>query len=236
LNKFIERDEKIVKIFEKYDVENSSELKLLGLVKSVLNTKRRDLKKRESNFCNLIADSLKNYLNIDFSIINSGIFKGDNIYFEGYLFSSLDLHIEIPTNPKVVIVEVTGSFKLTIGRDLKNCIEKSLFKYPEPSKTFLHFSSGIKLIFDYKKSPKIIKLLYMGKYVNDDDKFMIGTLEDIYEKEFFDSKLIEYDLELKNLNDISEYYIVNNLNSIISCSIEERIVELNYKNDKNNVS
>jgi 5'-nucleotidase/UDP-sugar diphosphatase len=113
----------------------------LGIITESFET--QSVRQKESSFANLVTDSMQKAYGADIGIINSGAIRGAREYPSGYTISRGDLQRELPFNNIVVLVEISG-------QDLLEAIEFAKQNIEDRSGSFLHFSSGMRVVYDPK--------------------------------------------------------------------------------------
>jgi 5'-nucleotidase/UDP-sugar diphosphatase len=116
----------------------------LGIVAAPFET--ISVRQKESPFANLIADSMQKIYSANIGIINSGAIRGAREYPVEYTLSRGDLQKELPFNSVVVLAEI-------LGQDLLDAIEFAKENIENRSGSFLHFSAGMRVVYD-PKAPK----------------------------------------------------------------------------------
>jgi 5'-nucleotidase / UDP-sugar diphosphatase len=120
----------------------------LGLVQEPFET--LSVRKKESPFANLVADSMQKIYHADMAMINSGAVRGFREYPAGYAISRIDIQQELPFDNIVVLVEM-------LGEDLLEAIEFAKRNIEERGGGFLQFSSDVKVVYD-PTAPKMHRL------------------------------------------------------------------------------
>jgi 2',3'-cyclic-nucleotide 2'-phosphodiesterase (5'-nucleotidase family) len=177
---------------------------------------------QETNFGNVIADAMRNYMKTDLTIQNGGgirinIPKGDlNLY---------KINEAFPFINYVISVEMTG-------RDVKEALEHGLEKYPSGWNGGFPQVSGMKYVFDAAKpSGKRLMNVYVGdKEIEDDKTYTVATNDYLYQggdgyDVIKDSKLI-YNSGLL-IKDVFKQYVEEN--KVIEPKVDGRIEILNLK-------
>ena len=104
----------------------------------------RDVRSRESNFGDLVADAFRSLMNVDCALVNAGAIRGGRSHAPGPLLKAT-LVSEMPFSNCVGILQLTGE-------QLQCALEHGLKHYGEGRGSFLQVS-GIRVLFDAQQPP-----------------------------------------------------------------------------------
>ena len=140
----------------------------IGHTDILLNGERGDVRTKETNLGDLVADTLRLASGADIGIINGGAIRisiepGDVIVHDAY-----DVNPFLNT---LWLLEVTG-------KDLRNLMEFSYSHLGEVFGGFIQIS-GMTVKYDATKEPgsRVVSIEVKGKTVGDDDKFSLVTTD-----------------------------------------------------------
>jgi 5'-nucleotidase/UDP-sugar diphosphatase len=141
----------------------------LGVTSGPISTK--EVRKAESSFGNLVADSLRKVYNADIGIINSGAIRGNREYPASYWFTRNDIQLELPFGNIAVLAEISGE-------NLLRAVEFALSKIDDRSGSFLQFS-GMKVVYDSKSNPgsRVREIFVKGTPLDKNAAYKIATVD-----------------------------------------------------------
>ncbi len=134
-------EQKIQSYYVKYKDLSDTVITLKEDLDATFNT----LRSKESVFGNVVADAIKEALQADLSILNSGIFCSNSLYPKNKILLKKDLHSEFLFNNSLCLIEMKGS-------DLIEVLENSILLFDQKSPRF-PLVSGLKFSFDPNKEP-----------------------------------------------------------------------------------
>jgi len=158
-------DDVVKKIHD--DVEEILSQKI-GHTEIFLDGERENVRTKETNLANLVADSMRASTGSDIAVINGGAVRtsippGDITMKDAY-----------DVNPFINILWVMD----VTGKDLKNLMEFSYNKLGEVFGGFIQIS-GMTVKYDASKDPgaRVVSIEVNGQIVDDDDKFTLVTTD-----------------------------------------------------------
>lgn len=93
----------------------------IGRSEVPLDTRRTEVRGRETRFGNLVADAMRARMNADLAVTNGGGIRGDRTYPAGTELTRRDILAELPFGNTVLALEVTGA---TIEAALENGVSQ----------------------------------------------------------------------------------------------------------------
>lgn len=163
----IENDQEIMKFKKELEEQNKEDnSEIIGSTLYYLNGKKTDIRTKETNLGNLIADSILANVKADLVFINSkGIKSSIN---KGWI-SKGDVHKVLPSKDKIIIKKIKGAALLQV-------IEHSLSRYPDGEGLFPQVS-GIRIIFSQEEieQHRILRVTVNGEPLKKDQYYLIAT-------------------------------------------------------------
>lgn len=207
-------------IIEGYHAELSKKLEMVAGVSGCDMDARFDqIRCRETNVCNFVADVVRFTTKTDVCLLNSGSFRIDEIIPAGVI-KWKDIDNLFPITDHVIIIR-------TSGEKLLRAIENGLSQVPKMEGRFPAIS-GIRLKFDSSKpeGERIVEIKINGLPVNTKKLYTIATKEFLYKgKDGFDALM---DAEV--VQDDEQCPIVNtSLISFFKLMIKENMMWYNTK-------
>ena len=118
---------------------------VVGYTEVDLDTRFSQVRTRETNYGNFVADLARAYFDSDCCVINSGSIRNDAMIKSGLLNYSVISNI---INDILIVKEVPGSALLEM-------LEYSISNLPNTFAGSFLLISGIRFTYDYRKNPRI---------------------------------------------------------------------------------
>ncbi|EGR29458.1 ser thr protein phosphatase family protein, putative [Ichthyophthirius multifiliis] len=145
VTKKIEKDDEVQKIVDFYiQQQEQYNNQIIGHTNVDLDTRFKQIRTQETNFGNFYVDVLRNEVQSDVCIINSGTIRSDCIYPKGDITFSM-IQKALPFPDLIVVVKCSGL-------KLIQALENGVSKWPSFEGRF-PLVSGIKFEFDGQKQP-----------------------------------------------------------------------------------
>eukprot|EP00008_Paramoeba_atlantica_P009326 CAMPEP_0201489066 /NCGR_PEP_ID=MMETSP0151_2-20130828/21000_1 /ASSEMBLY_ACC=CAM_ASM_000257 /TAXON_ID=200890 /ORGANISM="Paramoeba atlantica, Strain 621/1 / CCAP 1560/9" /LENGTH=555 /DNA_ID=CAMNT_0047874535 /DNA_START=108 /DNA_END=1773 /DNA_ORIENTATION=- len=164
-----------LRVFQE-DVEKKMS-KTIGRFSCSLDARFNQIRTKETNISNMLADVMRDTMKADVAILNSGSLRADCIIEEGP-FTMKDFRRLLPMEDATIVLRVSGE-------QLLECLENGFSKYPATEGRFPCLS-GVRITFDPEKEPgsrirdAIIgkqELCKDGKLLLSDSRFSLVTKE-----------------------------------------------------------
>lgn len=124
-----------------YSSRLDSELgKVIGRASVALDTRRTEVRGRETRFGNLVADAMRTRTGADAALTNGGGIRGDRSYPAGSDLTRRDIVAELPFGNTVVVLEVTGAM-------IEAALENGVSRMAEVAGRFPQVS-GLRFVVD----------------------------------------------------------------------------------------
>lgn len=121
-------------VVRQYETRFSNALSAtLGETAVALDSRQAEIRSRETNFGNLVADVMRDRGGADVALVNAGSIRGDRLHQPGYLFTLNTVLEELPIDNRVVVLRLAGS-------DLRAALAHSLENEGGPLPRFLQVS------------------------------------------------------------------------------------------------
>jgi 2',3'-cyclic-nucleotide 2'-phosphodiesterase (5'-nucleotidase family) len=208
---------KIAEIISKYNKKSEAELsKVIGEAAVYLDEEGGNVRTRETNLGNFVADAMREAIAADIALMNGG---GIRVSINKGPITIGDVFSVLPFDDTVVVLEATGA-------DIRAALENSVKAYPEQAGRFLQVS-GMSFEFDPNKAPgeRVVSVSISGEPLDETKTYTVATNDFIaaggngYDM-FLDCKVIFSSGEM--LRDIVARYIEQL--GTVSAEVEGRIV------------
>ncbi len=139
----------------------------VGLAEVGLDGREREVRSRETNLGDLVADVIRERLGADLALLNGGAIRGNRLLPEGPI-TRRDLHQFLPFGNVLVLLEVQGAA-------LKEALERAVSAYPTPAGFFLQVS-GIRVVFDPSRRPgrRVLEVAVGGRSLDPARPYMLA--------------------------------------------------------------
>ncbi|CCO24342.1 bifunctional metallophosphatase/5'-nucleotidase [Maridesulfovibrio hydrothermalis] len=137
-------------------LEGKNSHQIVATSKIALDTKVGFIRTRTAPIGQLVSSIIRDKFKTDIAFQNSGGIRGDNIIPAGPV-NGEDINAMFPFGNTVTVLKVTG-------KTIKQILERSVHKLPEPSGAFLQ-TSGLHYTLDLKKTPQSLEINSIGKPV-----------------------------------------------------------------------
>lgn len=115
-----------------------------GRAEVPLDGREAEVRRRETNLGNFVADVMRERLGADVALLNGGALRGNRLLAAGPI-TRRDLHGLFPFGNVLVLAEVRGDA-------LRQALERAVAGSPRPAGAFLQVS-GLRLVFDPARAP-----------------------------------------------------------------------------------
>lgn len=163
------KDSQVQLMVERYENRLSNLLdEVIGRTLTPMNTQRTVIRKSESAFGNLLADTLKAYTDADIGLINGGTIRGERMYKANQHISRKDIISELPYRSNAVLLSVTGA-------QLSQAIEHGLSGLDNVLGSFLQVS-GLTIEFNSENAvgQRVITIKHKGKPIQPDALYKVA--------------------------------------------------------------
>lgn len=153
----IPEDPAILEIVRRYTAEMEEKMKKpIGWVSHDMDARASHVRLNESDIGNLLVDIMRNEVESDFAILNSGTIRTDAIIPQGY-FTMKDLFNLLPFEDLTCKTEITGAM-------LWKAMENGVSQWPKHEGRFPQVS-GFSFTFDPNQAPgsRIVEITVKGK-------------------------------------------------------------------------
>lgn len=153
-----------------YEAKLSRELDVeLGMTSTPLDSRRIEVRGRESSIGNLFADAMREMTGADVGIVNGGGIRGNKVYPAGSRLTARDVLTELPFGNRTVLLELTGSA-------LRSALENGFSKIDEAAGRFPQVSG---LIVEVDRSrpvgSRVVSLQVNGLPLDPDGRYTVAT-------------------------------------------------------------
>lgn len=163
----IEDDQEILEFKKELEEQNQKDNSaIIGSTLYPLNGKKNEVRTKETNLGNLIADAILAEVEADLSFINS---KGIKASIKKGLISKADVYQVLPARDKIVVKKIKGE-------NLLKAVEHSLSRYPKAEGLFPQLA-GMKLIFSKAEGVqnRVLKIMINGQQLKMDNYYLMAT-------------------------------------------------------------
>jgi 2',3'-cyclic-nucleotide 2'-phosphodiesterase (5'-nucleotidase family) len=130
----VEPDPDLKSVIDAYNAELDEDLLVpVGTTTVELDSQRRTVRTKESNFGNLIADAIRETLEADVAIANGGGIRGDRTYDAGTVLTRKDILSELPFGNVTVLIELSGADLLAALENGVSEVEDKAGRFPQVS-------------------------------------------------------------------------------------------------------
>lgn len=143
----------------------------VGVTDTALDTRRSAVRTGESAFGNLVADALRDFIDADVALLNSGGIRGNRQYPANSVLTRGDIQSELPFRNRVVRLELTGS-------QLRAALENGLAGYEDQTGAFPQIS-GMTVRFNPTNpvGQRVLEVRIGGRPLRDDQRYSLATLD-----------------------------------------------------------
>jgi len=146
INRTLKAEPKMARLVDSLSAEFMKQIsKPIGYVHCDLDTRFVRIRRRESAACSLVCDIVRNAYRVDAVILCGGGIRSDKVHRRGVL-THKDILDMVPFQDPVIVKRVKGSCIVA-------AIKHSILNLPKLDGRFAHVS-GLKYVFDSRKSPK----------------------------------------------------------------------------------
>jgi 2',3'-cyclic-nucleotide 2'-phosphodiesterase (5'-nucleotidase family) len=114
----------------------------VGQTQTTLNSQTGEVRTRETTMGNLIADALREALQADVALVNSGGIRGNRLYEAGTTLTRRDILQELPFGNPGVLVELSGADLLAALENGMSQVENKAGRFPQVSGLRLTYNPG----------------------------------------------------------------------------------------------
>jgi 5'-nucleotidase / UDP-sugar diphosphatase len=141
----------------------------VGKTSMMLDSKRANVRTKETTWGNLIADALRSETGADVGFANGGGIRGDRTYDAGSTITRKDVLTELPFGNVTVILGLTG-------KDLQAALENGVSRVEDVAGRFPQVS-GLTFSFDrkMKAGSRVSNVMIGGKPLENNEVYMVAT-------------------------------------------------------------
>lgn len=165
----VEPDPAVAERVAAYDAELSRELDVqIGMTATRLDSRRIEVRSRETTIGNLIADAMREMTGADVGIVNGGGIRGNKVYPPGSRITSRDILTELPFGNRTVLLELTGL-------QLRSALENGFSQITEAAGRFPQLS-GMAVTVDLSQpvGGRVIALAVNGLPVEPEARYTLA--------------------------------------------------------------
>ncbi len=139
----------------------------VGRTDVVLDGREANVRSRETNLGNLIADAMRERLKTDVALLNGGGIRANRMISPG-LVTRRDLHTLLPFQNLIGVVEVSGE-------TLKSVLEHAVSALPAPAGRFLQVS-GLRVEVNPRAVPgsRVVSVVVEGSPLNPTRRYSVA--------------------------------------------------------------
>ncbi|KFG31536.1 5'-nucleotidase, C-terminal domain-containing protein [Toxoplasma gondii p89] len=136
-----EADDSVMEMLVRYQTTyGNSQGCVLGAFPVLLETRFCEVRTRECNSGNWLADLMREYYGVDVALYNSGGIRSDCVFAEGEVVTSETLHAILSGTRQLDVIGVPGNL-------FKSILETSVSRWPQLEGRFLQVS-GLRFVFE----------------------------------------------------------------------------------------
>lgn len=142
---------------------------VIGKTAVALDLRTKNLRTRETNFGDLVAEAMRVAVGADVGLINGGAIRGDRTYEAGAQLTRKDILSALPFDNVTVLLELTGA-------DLLAALENGVSKVEEEAGRFPQVA-GMTFVFDPKAEAgnRIVDVTIGGGQLEEDKVYRVAT-------------------------------------------------------------
>jgi 2',3'-cyclic-nucleotide 2'-phosphodiesterase (5'-nucleotidase family) len=146
----------------------------VGKSVTALDSRRNEVRSKETTMGNLIADAIRDAVKADAGITNGGGIRGDRLYEAGTTLTRKDILQELPFGNVTVLLEVSGAELLAALENGVSQVEAKAGRFPQVS--------GINFVYDPKKpaGSRVVEAKINGKPVDPVARYRLATNDYLY--------------------------------------------------------
>ncbi|NNG04468.1 MAG: bifunctional metallophosphatase/5'-nucleotidase [Inquilinus sp.] len=163
-------DTQLAALVQRYEDMLDTELNVVvGTTTVELVSKRGEVRTRETNMGNLIADAMREGVGADIAITNGGGIRGDRSYEAGSQLTRRDIQTELPFGNVTVLLELTGEQVLAALENGVSQIEDVAGRFPQVS--------GLAFSFDASKpaGSRVTSVTVGGRALSPNAVYRVAT-------------------------------------------------------------
>lgn len=143
----------------------------LGVTSVAMDTRRREIRTQENAFASYVADVLRQRSGAEVALLNSGFFRGEQLYAAGSVITRRHLAREFPFRNSVTVVTVTG-------QQLWDALESGFSQYENIRGRFPQIS-GMQVIFnsDHPSGSRLLSVQVNGEPLQLNRHYRLATLD-----------------------------------------------------------
>jgi len=143
----------------------------VGVWDDLYSTRREDVRSRENEFANYVADAMRAFNNADMALINSGSFRGDTSYKRHSPITRRTIASELPFRSTLKVVNISG-------RQLLQGLEVGFAGLDDLKGTFPQVS-GLRVVFDSRLPPnqRVVSVTVNNEALREDQIYTLATTD-----------------------------------------------------------
>lgn len=165
-------DPEIKVLVDRHEAALAAELNaVIGKAAVPLDTRRESVRTRETNFGNLVAETMRQAVGADVALINGGAIRGDRTYEPGTALTGKDILNELPFGNVTVLIELAGV-------DLLAALENGVSKVEEKEGRFPQVA-GMAFVYDAQApaGSRVVAVTIGGAPLEEDRIYRVATNE-----------------------------------------------------------
>lgn len=163
-------DPQVAAVVKTYEDRLDAQLKQpVGVTQTELDSRRGQVRRRETAMGNLIADAVRDYVKADLAIVNGGGIRGDKIYAAGATLTRRDVANELPFTNTATLTELKGADILAALENGVSDVENNAGRFPQ--------ISGMTFTFDARrpKGQRVLNVTVGGRPLDTSATYRVAT-------------------------------------------------------------
>lgn len=166
------KDEQLANVIASYQSELDRDLSAnLCSLQTVLCSKSHCLRSRETAIGNMVADAIKNSLEVQAAIINAGTIRGERDYKAGHILNRKDIIQELPFSNGCKALYISGATLLDALQFGVSCAPELKGGFPQISGMKLEYNPNLPL------GSQIVKVWIDGAPIQMDKEYLVAVTD-----------------------------------------------------------
>jgi 2',3'-cyclic-nucleotide 2'-phosphodiesterase (5'-nucleotidase family) len=174
-NQGVPPDPEVVARVAEYMATLDSELaQPLGQTQTALDSRRGEVRSKETTMGNLVADALRAILQADAVLVNGGGIRGDRLYDPGTTLTRRDILRELPFGNVGVLLELSGSALLAALEHGVSQVEDKAGRFPQ--------ISGLRFVYNPRQpaGSRIVQATINGVALDPAVSYRVATVDYLF--------------------------------------------------------
>lgn len=163
-------DPDIKAMVDRYNAKLDADLAVvIGKTDVALDSRRSDVRTKETNLGDLIAEAMRVAVKADVGLTNGGGIRGDKTYDAGTQLTRKDILTELPFGNVTTLLEVSGA-------DLRAALENGVSQVEAKAGRFPQIA-GMTMVYDPAAAPgsRVVEVTVGGKPLDDSATYTVAT-------------------------------------------------------------